>query len=161
MSNDKPRCVFCDIICGNAPGEILTRFGTSNYEAAIVLKPRDPVTEGHVLVIPTVHVDSADSAPDLTGEMFKYATAYARNNEIASYNLITSVGVAATQSIKHLHVHVVPRVAGDGLHLPWTEQAKPQSDREKAESIRLADWVVSDYNLMTSISPRSERRGQP
>jgi histidine triad (HIT) family protein len=37
-------------------------------------------------------------------------------------NLITSVGSAATQTVFHLHVHVVPRRAGDGLALPWTSQ---------------------------------------
>lgn len=39
-----------------------------------------------------------------------------------SYNLITSCGEAATQSVRHLHWHVVPRRIGDGLHLPWTGQ---------------------------------------
>ena len=37
-------------------------------------------------------------------------------------NLITSKGREATQSVFHLHVHVVPRAAGDGLPLPWTPQ---------------------------------------
>lgn len=37
-------------------------------------------------------------------------------------NLITSRGGAATQTVFHLHVHVVPREAGDGLALPWTPQ---------------------------------------
>jgi diadenosine tetraphosphate (Ap4A) HIT family hydrolase len=36
--------------------------------------------------------------------------------------MITSAGPAATQTIKHLHVHYVPRHAGDGLSLPWTNQ---------------------------------------
>ena len=137
-------CIFCDIICGNAPGEILMRFGTSNYEAAIALKPRDPVTEGHVLVIPKDHVDSAHNNPNLTGEIFALAVRYAREAGLASYNLITSVGAAATQTVHHLHVHVVPRHEDDGLHLPWTEQvpAAVQSDREKARSIDLGSWVV-------------------
>ena len=46
----------------------------------------------------------------------------------ASCNLITSVGAAATQTVKHLHIHIVPRHEGDGLHLPWTEQKKPEWD---------------------------------
>jgi histidine triad (HIT) family protein len=37
-------------------------------------------------------------------------------------NLITSKGAAATQTVYHLHVHVVPRQGGDGLPLPWTPQ---------------------------------------
>lgn len=37
-------------------------------------------------------------------------------------NLITSKGADATQSVYHLHVHIAPRQADDGLHLPWTSQ---------------------------------------
>jgi len=44
-------------------------------------------------------------------------------------NVITSVGREATQSVFHLHVHVVPRREGDGLALPWT----PNTDRQRAE----------------------------
>lgn len=42
--------------------------------------------------------------------------------ELPAANLITSKGDAATQSVLHLHVHVVPRQADDDLPLPWTPQ---------------------------------------
>ncbi len=38
-------------------------------------------------------------------------------------NLITSVGTLATQSIKHLHIHVIPRYLNDGLVLPWGDNS--------------------------------------
>jgi histidine triad (HIT) family protein len=38
-----------------------------------------------------------------------------------SFNLITSQGAAATQTVMHLHLHLVPRTDGDGLKLPWSE----------------------------------------
>ena len=41
-----------------------------------------------------------------------------------SANLITSIGAAATQTVFHLHVHVVPRHEGDGLLLPWSNQER-------------------------------------
>lgn len=44
---------------------------------------------------------------------------------VPAYNLITATGSEATQTIPHFHVHLVPRLAGDGLTLPWTGQVKP------------------------------------
>jgi hypothetical protein len=43
-----------------------------------------------------------------------------------SFNLITSVGAAATQTVRHLHIHLIPRREGDALALPWTGQQKPR-----------------------------------
>jgi diadenosine tetraphosphate (Ap4A) HIT family hydrolase len=37
-------------------------------------------------------------------------------------NIITSIGPAASQTVMHTHLHIVPRTEGDGLHLPWTGQ---------------------------------------
>jgi histidine triad (HIT) family protein len=42
--------------------------------------------------------------------------------EMPGANIITSIGRVATQSVFHLHVHIVPRHEGDGLCLPWTGQ---------------------------------------
>jgi histidine triad (HIT) family protein len=50
----------------------------------------------------------------------KVAVAYA--DPIGQYNFITSAGKAATQSVMHLHIHIVPRQEGDGLLLPWSGQ---------------------------------------
>lgn len=86
-----------------------------------VITPINPVTEGHVLVIPFKHVSDASVNIHLTGATFRDAAEYARTKGIESYNLITSVGVAATQTVGHLHVHLVPRRDGDGLKLPWSE----------------------------------------
>jgi histidine triad (HIT) family protein len=86
-------------------------------------EPLNPVTPGHLLVIPVRHVMDAAEDPDLTGRVFAAAARIARESGgDPSCNLITSVGGAATQSVYHLHAHVVPRRHGDGLRLPWTQQ---------------------------------------
>jgi hypothetical protein len=48
-------------------------------------------------------------------------------------NLITSVGADATQSVRHLHIHVVPRREGDGLMLPWSGQLQENPCRGRCE----------------------------
>lgn len=106
-------CVFCDIVEGIAPAEVVAEWASA---AAIV--PLNPVVSGHVLVIPRHHVRDAVDDPHTTAVVMGHVA------EIAEppCNIITSVGREATQSVFHLHVHVVPRAEGDGLALPWTGQ---------------------------------------
>ncbi|HEY3477867.1 MAG TPA: HIT domain-containing protein, partial [Streptomyces sp.] len=72
------------------------------------------------LVVPRVHVADAGVDPDVTAAVMRRAAELA--GVVESANIITSVGAAATQTVFHLHVHVVPRRVGDGLALPWTNQ---------------------------------------
>lgn len=104
-------CVFCDIEAGDLPATIVRE-----WPRALAIVPLNPVTEGHVLVIPRQHVRDATSDPHVTAVTMGCAAELAT----APCNIITSAGVEATQSVFHLHVHVVPRRPGDGLHLPWT-----------------------------------------
>jgi histidine triad (HIT) family protein len=91
-----PDCVFCRIVVGAAPAKVVRE-----WPLAIAIVPLHPVTPGHLLVLPREHVrDAADS----------------------QFNLITSTGPAATQTVWHLHWHIVPRRFDDGLTLPWTGQ---------------------------------------
>jgi histidine triad (HIT) family protein len=109
-----PPCPFCEIIHGRAPGDIVER-----WPDTIALRPLNPVVDGHLLVIPRGHVDSALSDPAVTGLVAQRAAELGRLYG-CDLNLITSIGSAATQTVRHLHWHVVPRVEGDGLSLPWT-----------------------------------------
>lgn len=104
-------CVFCRIVAGQAPAKIVR-----SWHDAVAIVPLGPVADGHLLVIPRIHVPDATANPDVT------AAAFRRAAQIMPYpsNLITSAGKEATQSVSHLHVHVVPRATGDGLALPWT-----------------------------------------
>ncbi|AEY85311.1 hypothetical protein SHJG_p1121 (plasmid) [Streptomyces hygroscopicus subsp. jinggangensis 5008] len=75
---------------------------------------------GHVFVLPRVHVEDAGTDPEVTAAVMRRAAELMAEHPAA--NLITSKGAAATQTVYHLHVHVVPRQEGDGLPLPWTPQ---------------------------------------
>jgi histidine triad (HIT) family protein len=92
------------------------------YGGAVVFEPLNPVTPDHYLAVQLTHVEHALASPLMTGEVMRAASVFAVEIGLKSCNLITSVGTAATQSVQHLHIHVVPRRAGDGLMLPWTGQ---------------------------------------
>lgn len=87
-------------------------------------EPLNPVTPGHLLFIHRIHSRDAARAPWLTALVCEEAAVHGRSMGKA-FNLITSVGAVATQTVGHLHVHYVPRRENDGLHLPWTNQARP------------------------------------
>jgi histidine triad (HIT) family protein len=120
------KCVFCKIIQGLAPAHKV-----HEWDDAIAIVPLAPVTgerflpgEGHVLVMPKTHVPDYAFNPEVTGRTFKRAAELA---DLRDSNLITSKGESATQTVHHLHVHLVPRVPRDGLPLPWTPQQAPLS----------------------------------
>lgn len=90
----------------------------------VAFAPLNPVTVGHMLIVPREHVVDAAEAPDVAAAAMRCAAAFARDMRLDA-NIITSIGPAATQTVRHLHLHVVPRRDGDGLHLPWTRRTGP------------------------------------
>ncbi|WP_404869157.1 HIT family protein [Kitasatospora griseola] len=109
-------CVFCAIVAGTASAVVVRE-----WPDAIAIRPRSGgVNPGHLLVIPRAHVADVGTDPVVS------AAAMARAAELAAAlpaaNVITSKGPEATQTVFHLHIHVVPRADGDGLPLPWTPQ---------------------------------------
>ncbi|WP_079134388.1 HIT family protein [Streptomyces sp. EN16] len=108
-------CVFCAIAAGDAPATIVRE-----WPDALAIRPRGGVNGGHVLVLPRVHVEDAGVDIEVTRAVMGRAAELMA--ELPAANLITSKGVEATQSVFHLHVHIVPRRDGDDLPLPWTPQ---------------------------------------
>ena len=90
----------------------------------VAFQPLGPVTPGHFLVVPRAHVANAFASPVHAGRALKFAAFLANQMDLGAANFITSAGSAATQTVFHLHVHIVPRRDDDGLHLPWTGQAR-------------------------------------
>lgn len=114
-------CPFCEIIAVRAPAKVCWA-----WPDAIAITPRNPVIDGHLLVIPNVHVEDFREDPMVTAVTAARAAELAQRTPFDA-NLITSAGVDATQSVRHLHLHLVPRRAGDGLMLPWTGQIKEKA----------------------------------
>jgi diadenosine tetraphosphate (Ap4A) HIT family hydrolase len=111
-----PDCPFCGRV----------ERGEYDYadDRSVAFEPLYPVTPGHFLVVPRRHAAHALEAPRAAGRALEFAGYLANQMGLTAANFITSAGTAATQSVFHLHVHVVPRCDGDGLHLPWTGQQR-------------------------------------
>lgn len=98
-------------------------------ESVVWFEPLNPVTPGHTLFVPTRHVEhNHPGSPRAVAAAMKRAAQYARERGEA-FNLITSSGPAATQTVPHIHIHYVPRRTGDGLPLPWIGQAEREAAR--------------------------------
>jgi histidine triad (HIT) family protein len=124
LDQARGECVFCGLIARfKTQGRVRIQRGT---EWVHRIEPLNPVTAGHMLFVPELHVVTADASPILAGMTMEAAAAWAYQQRQVepSYNLITSAGGAATQTVPHLHIHYVPRRDGDGLALPWTGQAR-------------------------------------
>jgi histidine triad (HIT) family protein len=120
-------CVFCQIVQGQAPATVV-----ETWPDAIAFVPLEPVVEeeyGHVLVVPRVHVRDFTVDPEVTAATVRRAAELAAKLGVdeadgQGLNMISSAGKAATQTVFHLHVHVLIRRTQDKLHLPWTGQIK-------------------------------------
>ena len=106
-------CVFCRIADGRAPATIVR-----DLPEALAIVPLNPVVDGHLLVLPRVHAVDFTDSPLVTARTMRAAAQIAADIG-GPMNLITSKGREATQSVFHLHVHLVPRAKDDGLALPW------------------------------------------
>jgi histidine triad (HIT) family protein len=116
-------CVFCQRVRREEyEGQTYVHYGSSELRV-VRFAPLNPVVDGHMLFIPDVHAANAAEYPAAAGAAFTAASSFGMV-QAQDFNLITSSGPAATQTVQHLHVHYVPREAGDGLTLPWTGQQK-------------------------------------
>lgn len=111
MTPEHADCPFCKRI--DAHEYDFEGYGGVSFE------PLNPVTPGHRLFVSVTHIEDASEAPFAACGAFELAAHYAAEQK-KSFNLITSGGAPATQTVFHFHVHYIPRSPGDGLHLPWT-----------------------------------------
>lgn len=115
-------CTFCEVVARRATATIIRE-----WPDAIAIVPLNPVTPGHALVIPRAHVPDFADDPAISATTMHRAAQLACDGGLYeppySANLITSRGAEATQTVSHLHLHVIPRREGDGLSLPWSRSA--------------------------------------
>ncbi|HVZ71211.1 MAG TPA: HIT family protein [Polyangia bacterium] len=122
-------CVFCKIIAG----EIAASFVARDAETVAFLD-RSPLFKGHVLVAPRAHVANFSVlAPELISPVFAAAQRVARAVEtgIGADGAFVALNNKISQSVPHLHVHVIPRRRKDGLRGFFWPRQPYASDAER------------------------------
>ena len=129
-------CIFCKIIKREIPSDII-------YEDdfAIAFMDIRPVSRGHVLVVPKEHVmDVLNASDDLLFKLLplmkRIGLGVVKATGAAGCNVTFNTGEAAGQTVFHLHGHIIPRFANDGLK-PWPHMDEPPKNRAgMAEEIK-------------------------
>lgn len=132
-----PDCIFCKIITGELPGQIVDQ-----DERTVAFMDIAPATRGHALVVPRRHVrdlleiDDDDLAATISAAR-RLARRMSVHLETDGVNLINSCGSAAWQTVFHFHIHVIPRYDADPMRLPWTPASgDPAEIAAVAEALR-------------------------
>ncbi len=136
---DAGGCLFCRIARGEEPAAVV-------FESRAVLAFLDhrPLFPGHCLVVPREHVDTLGDLPaHVTAPLFDAASRLARAVEagMGADGSFVAVNNRVSQSVPHLHVHVVPRRRGDGLRgffWPRGQYASPEEMEETRRRIAAA-----------------------
>ncbi len=132
-------CLFCRIVDGAVPATVVL-----DEPFTLGFLDTRPVFKGHVLLVPKIHVDTlADLPPELLpalmGAAQRVSTAVVAG--LGAQGSFVAVNNVVSQSVPHLHVHVVPRTKGDGLRgffWPRTKYASEQEAREYAGRVAAA-----------------------
>jgi histidine triad (HIT) family protein len=140
MTND-PTCIFCRIVLRELPASVV-----SDGESVMSFMDINPVTPGHLLVIPKDHHARIATIPgDVMSQIMllgQRLTAGLRASPIKTegVNLFLADGAAAGQEVMHAHLHLIPRWRGDGVRISVTRKGMPTRDQldEMAAAIRSA-----------------------
>jgi histidine triad (HIT) family protein len=130
-------CIFCDIVGGHAPASVV-----HSDDRCIAILDIQPVNPGHLLVIPRAHaarladLDAADGA-HLFRIAQRTAAALYRADDLRceGVNLFLADGEIAGQEVFHVHLHVLPRAAGDGFGLQLPPGYADKPDRAALDAI--------------------------
>lgn len=137
-----PDCAFCAVARGAAGGHIVFE-----DEISVGFLDHRPLFRGHSLLVPRRHVATlADLPLDLVGPLFTNVQLLARAMEIGlqAEGSFVAVNNRISQSVPHLHVHVVPRRRQDGLRGFFWPRQRYASDAEMARIQALLRDAVSE-----------------
>jgi histidine triad (HIT) family protein len=133
---------FCAIVAGTEPARIVHR-----DDDTVAFFPLKPAVLGHTLVIPTTHVpDIYELTPSISGRLMATVQAGALALRAAlepeGLNVINSNGRAASQTVFHLHVHLVPRWQDDHIGNIWPpSEAWSETVKDEVADLVRGAWV--------------------
>lgn len=131
-------CVFCGIVSGSVPA-----FRVVDDPAGIAFLDTRPVFRGHLLVVPRPHLETLADLParDVGGYfLLVQRLATAVETALGAGGTFVAINNKVSQSVPHLHTHVVPRTKGDGLRGFFWPRTKYESD---AEAQTYADKIAA------------------
>ncbi|OFE16192.1 HIT family hydrolase [Humibacillus sp. DSM 29435] len=130
-------CTFCSVVAGDLPADIVL-----DEPELLGFLDRRPVFKGHVLLVPRGHVDTLlDLPPHLHAPLLEATQRLARAvvAGLGAQGSFVAMNNLVSQSVPHLHVHVVPRTRGDGLRgffWPRTTYADEAESADYAARLR-------------------------
>jgi histidine triad (HIT) family protein len=140
--DDTDDCLFCRIVAGAVAAEIVLE-----TEQLVGFLDHRPVFKGHVLLVPRLHVVTL---PELPAELRDPLLAAGQRLASAAVGALGAQGSfvamnnVVSQSVPHLHLHVVPRTKGDGLRGFFWPRTK-YADGEAGEyAARLREWLAGN-----------------
>ena len=115
----KDDCIFCKIANGEIPSRTL--FEDERFRVILDL---GPAAQGHALILPKDHYDDLFEIPeDTAADVMRLAKRMAARVSAAlsadGFNLVQNNGEAAGQTVRHFHMHLIPRYKGDGQSIGW------------------------------------------
>ena len=114
MGHDGPMaCAFCSIVAGDLPAAVV--LDEADFVAFLDTRP---VFKGHTLLVPREHVDTLPDLPAPLRDPFLEAgqrLSMAMTTALGAQGSFVAMNNVVSQSVPHLHLHVVPRTKGDGL----------------------------------------------
>ena len=130
--------MFCAVVAG------AEHHAVYRDDDVVAFLDHAPVIPGHALVIPTTHYDSLDDVPDhVLAPLFKVVrrVSIAQQKALGAEGSLTLSNTKISQSVPHVHVHVVPRRKGDSLFSPgrpfWMRKKYSAGEAEEiAEQLR-------------------------
>jgi histidine triad (HIT) family protein len=124
-------CVFCSIVQGETPAYVVL----ADDAVAAFLDVR-PLFPGHVLVVPRLHIETLTDLPVAdVGPYFERVQrmADAVRTTMGAEGTFVATNNTVSQSVPHLHTHVVPRTKGDGLRGFFWPRTRYRDDAHATE----------------------------
>ena len=135
-------CIFCSIVEGDRPA-----FTVLDDDVVVAFLDRRPLFHGHVLVVPRVHVVTITDLPsESVGPYFQRVQRLAGAVQAGRGSAGTFVAMnnVVSQSVAHLHTHVVPRNFKDGLRgFFWPRTTYESDDQAEAVAASIRNALVS------------------
>lgn len=128
-------CVFCDVVAGDLAAEVVFE-----DDAFLAFLDHRPVQKGHILMVPRLHLETLLDLPPGLHERFvanAQRLAAAVVDGLDAQGSFVAINNVVSQSVPHLHLHVVPRRRGDGLKGFFWPRHKYKDGEQKEYADRL------------------------